>query len=84
MMTGKCQCTSCCPTKGSRTEGAGCCGLAQMIEEFSMAFAMSIVFSVPTFYICQFGGSFFVFWLAWLISLANGIGASGQFFCCYC
>eukprot|EP00884_Botryococcus_braunii_P013699 jgi/Botrbrau1/2232/Bobra.101_2s0060.1 len=45
----------------------------KMLEEFTMAFIMSVVFSLPTFYICQFSGSFFVFWLAWLVSLYNGI-----------
>eukprot|EP00884_Botryococcus_braunii_P013677 jgi/Botrbrau1/2230/Bobra.101_2s0058.1 len=45
----------------------------KMIEEFTMGFIMSIVFSLPTFYICQFAGNFAVFWLAWLISLYNGI-----------
>lgn len=48
--------------------------LSQMIEEYTMAVVMSVVFALPAFYICGFSGSFFVFWLAWLISLFNGIG----------
>ena len=39
-----------------------------------MAVLMSVAFALPVYYLCQMGGSFFVFWLAWLISLADGIG----------
>lgn len=39
-----------------------------------MAVLMSVGFSVPVYYLCQLQGSFFVFWLSWLISLADGIG----------
>ena len=46
----------------------------QMIEEMSMAVVMSVAFSIPTYYFCELEGSFFVFWLVWLISLADGIG----------
>ena len=56
-------------------ERSGVLCLAQMIEELLMAFLMSVAFSVPVFYLCKLQGSFFVFWLAWLISLADGIGA---------
>ena len=45
-----------------------------MIEEGFMAILMSVVFAIPVYYLCQMQGSFFVFWLAWLISLADGIG----------
>lgn len=41
-----------------------------------MALLMSVGFAVPVFYLCQMQGSFFVFWLAWLISLSDGIGES--------
>lgn len=57
------------------------CVWLQMIEELAMAFVMSVVFSVPTFYLCQVQGSFIVFWLAWLISLSNGIGKLCLIFC---
>lgn len=50
--------------------------MLQMIEELSMAVAMSVCFALPTFYFCKLQGSFFVFWLVWLISLADGIGES--------
>ena len=46
----------------------------QMVEELTMAVLMSVGFAVPVFYACQMQGSFFVFWLSWLISLADGIG----------
>jgi len=45
-----------------------------MIEEMSMAVAMSVVFALPTYYFCELQGSFFVVWLVWLVSLADGIG----------
>ena len=45
-----------------------------MIEELVMATMMSVVFSLPSWYLCQLKGSFFVWWLTWLISLADGIG----------
>jgi hypothetical protein len=48
----------------------------QMTEELLMALLMSVGFAVPVFYLCQMQGSFFVFWLAWLISLSDGIGES--------
>lgn len=48
----------------------------QMIEEMSMAVAMSVAFSIPTYYFCELQGSFFVVWLVWLASLAVGIGKS--------
>lgn len=48
--------------------------VAQMIEELFMAILMSVAFALPVYYLCQMQGSFFVFWLAWLISLADGIG----------
>lgn len=41
-----------------------------------MALLMSVGFAVPVFYLCQMQGSFIVFWLAWLISLSDGIGES--------
>ena len=41
-----------------------------------MAVAMSIVFAVPVYYCCKVHGSFFILWLVWLISLADGIGAN--------
>ena len=47
-----------------------------MIEELFMAILMSVAFALPVYYLCQMQGSFFVFWLAWLISLADGIGES--------
>ena len=40
-----------------------------------MAVIMSIVFCVPTFYLCSVGGSFFVWWLVYLVSLCDGICA---------
>ena len=40
-----------------------------------MATMMSIAFSLPTWYLCQLRGSFFIWWLTWLVSLADGIGA---------
>lgn len=46
-----------------------------MIEELAVAVLMSVGFSLPVFYLCKMQGSFFVVWLAWLISLADGIGA---------
>lgn len=46
-----------------------------MIEELSMAAAMSVVFALLAYYFCELQGSFFVVWLVWLISLADGIGA---------
>ncbi|CAK0786885.1 hypothetical protein CVIRNUC_010099 [Coccomyxa viridis] len=47
--------------------------LYKMVEELTMAVLMSVGFAVPVFYACQMQGSFFVFWLSWLISLADGI-----------
>ncbi len=47
----------------------------QMIEELLLALIMSLVFALPAWYLCIFQGSFAVFWLAWLLSLADGIGA---------
>lgn len=44
-----------------------------------MAVLMSVAFALPVYYLCQMGGSFFVFWLAWLISLADGIGEATLF-----
>ena len=44
-----------------------------------MAVLMSVGFAVPVFYACQMQGSFFVFWLSWLISLADGIGERSCF-----
>lgn len=46
-----------------------------MIEELFLALVMSLVFAVPAWYLCLFAGNFAVFWLAWLLSLADGIGA---------
>lgn len=40
-----------------------------------MAVLMSIAFALPVFYICELHGSFFLVWLVWLVSLADGIGA---------
>lgn len=40
-----------------------------------MALLMSIAFALPVFYICELHGSFFLVWLVWLVSLADGIGA---------
>ena len=40
-----------------------------------MAVLMSVVFCVPTFYLCSVGGSFFVWWLVYLVSLSDGICA---------
>ena len=40
-----------------------------------MAVLMSVAFSLPVYYLCKMQGSFFVVWLAWLISLGDGIGA---------
>ena len=40
-----------------------------------MAIIMSVLFSLPTWYLCQLKGSIIVWWLAWLVSLADGIGA---------
>lgn len=51
----------------------------QMVEELTMAVLMSVGFAVPVFYACQMQGSFFVFWLSWLISLADGIGEQSCF-----
>ena len=48
----------------------------QMIEELLLALIMSLVFALPAWYLCIFQGSFAVFWLAWLLSLADGIGAT--------
>lgn len=45
-----------------------------MIEELFMAFLMSIAFSLPVYYLCKLQGSFFIVWLVWLVSLADGIG----------
>ena len=47
----------------------------QMIEELFLALIMSLVFALPAWYLCIFQGNFAVFWLAWLLSLADGIGA---------
>ena len=49
-----------------------------MIEEMSMAVAMSVAFAIPTYYFCELQGSFFVVWLVWLASLAVGIGKSDK------
>lgn len=46
-----------------------------MIEELFLALVMSLVFAIPAWYLCLFAGNFAVFWLAWLLSLADGIGA---------
>ena len=46
----------------------------QMIEELSMGVLMSVAFAIPTYYFCELQGSFFVVWLVWLVSLADGIG----------
>ena len=46
-----------------------------MIEEMLMALMMSLAFALPAWYLCQFAGNFAVFWLAWLLSLADGVGA---------
>ena len=46
-----------------------------MVEELFLALIMSLVFAIPAWYLCLFAGSFWVFWLAWLLSLADGIGA---------
>ena len=43
-----------------------------------MAIAMSVAFSIPTYYFCELQGSFFVVWLVWLASLAVGIGKPGR------
>ena len=48
--------------------------MCQMIEELFMAFLMSIAFSLPVYYLCKLQGSFFIVWLVWLVSLADGIG----------
>ncbi|KAK9906864.1 hypothetical protein WJX75_009364 [Coccomyxa subellipsoidea] len=45
----------------------------KMIEELFMAFLMSIAFSLPVYYLCKLQGSFFIVWLVWLVSLADGI-----------
>lgn len=47
----------------------------QMVEELFLALVMSLVFAIPAWYLCLFAGNFAVFWLAWLLSLADGIGA---------
>ena len=47
-----------------------------MVEELIMATLMAVAFSLPTWYLCQLKGSFFVWWLTYLISLADGIGAT--------
>ena len=52
-----------------------CCPV-QMVEELIMATLMSVAFSLPTWYLCQLKGSFFVWWLTYLISLADGIGVN--------
>ena len=57
-----------------RKAGSDACECLQMVEEMFMAVGMSVVFALPVYYLCQLQGSFFVFWLAWLISLADGIG----------
>ena len=57
-----------------RKAGPDACDWLQMVEELFMAVGMSVVFALPVYYLCQLQGSFFVFWLAWLISLADGIG----------
>ena len=44
-----------------------------------MAVLMSIAFALPVFYICELHGSFFLVWLVWLVSLADGIGALSGF-----
>ena len=51
-----------------------CSSLVQMIEELFLALVMSLVFALPAWYLCIFQGNFAVFWLAWLLSLADGIG----------
>jgi len=45
-----------------------------MVEELFLALVMSLVFALPAWYLCIFQGNFAVFWLAWLLSLADGIG----------
>lgn len=50
--------------------------LLQMIEEMFMALLMSVAFALPTYYFCELQGSFFIVWLVYLISLADGIGKS--------
>ncbi len=52
-----------------------------MIEELFMAFLMSIAFSLPVFYLCKLQGSFFIVWLVWLVSLADGIGEHTVSYC---
>ncbi|KAK9845354.1 hypothetical protein WJX81_004187 [Elliptochloris bilobata] len=47
--------------------------LYKMIEELVMAVLMSIAFALPVYYICDLHGSFFLVWLIWLVSLADGI-----------
>ena len=59
-----------------RKAGSDACEWLQMVEELFMAVGMSVVFAIPVYYLCQLQGSFFVFWLAWLISLADGIGVT--------
>ena len=39
-----------------------------------MGVLMSVAFAIPTYYFCELQGSFFVVWLVWLVSLADGIG----------
>ena len=48
--------------------------VVQMIEELSLGVLMSVAFAIPTYYFCELQGSFFVVWLVWLVSLADGIG----------
>lgn len=38
-----------------------------------LAVAMSVAFALPVYYLCQLRGSFFLVWLAWLVSLSDGI-----------
>ena len=64
-----------CHTVNPTSAGAA----MQMVEELTMAVLMSVGFAVPVFYACQMQGSFFVFWLSWLISLADGIGEQSCF-----
>ncbi len=47
-----------------------------MVEELFLALVMSLVFALPAWYLCIFQGNFAVFWLAWLLSLADSIGSS--------
>lgn len=48
--------------------------LAKIIEEVLLAAVLSVIFSLYVFYGVQYQGSFGLYWIVYLLTLANGIG----------